>query len=207
MIPAITINAYMNPTSKSYNLKCSHQKAGGLRLRLFLCLYHLLAAVDAQDVYFFGGSHAVAAAGANIFAVVAVAGRGWAFAAARRVAAARAPRGVAPLNAVHADVRPPLRQNDSHRASVGWVMLHPMRGSCRMSRSRATAASRNFLLWYAPPRLVSLMPCCIFHRCTHSCSMVATTFSMGLSSVPAPMFSSCRVLSPRCHALATVTWP
>lgn len=112
MIPAITINAYMNPTSKSYNLKCSHQKAGGLRLRLFLCLYHLLAAVDAQDVYFFGGSHAVAAAGANIFAVVAVAGRGWAFAAARRVAAARAPRGVAPLNAVHADVRPPLRQNE-----------------------------------------------------------------------------------------------
>lgn len=51
------------------------------------------------------------------------------------------------------------------------------------------------------------MPFWRFQRCTHSCRVVATTFSIGRASVPAPMLSSWRVVSPRCHALATVTCP
>ena len=41
--------------------------------------------------------------------------------------------------------------------------------------------------------------------CMHSWSSDATTSKMFLSSVPAPMFSSRRVVSPRCHALPMVT--
>lgn len=56
--------------------------------------------------------YAVTTAGANVLAVVAVAGGGWAFVAARRVAVARAPRGESPLDTVHLYIFPPLRQDE-----------------------------------------------------------------------------------------------
>ena len=41
----------------------------------------------------------------------------------------------------------PYSMMKSHSSGVGLVRLHPIRESYPMSRSRLTAASRNFLLW------------------------------------------------------------
>lgn len=75
------------------------------RQAVFLCLNHRQIAVHAQDVYFFGGSHAVATAGAAIFAGMA---RFWRRCGSGGVSVPRAAWRVAPFDSVHVDVRPAL---------------------------------------------------------------------------------------------------
>lgn len=98
-------------------------KAGSICFRLALLLYnHLFAAIHAKDVHRFGRSDAVAAAGANIFAVVAVSVGGWCGSclAARCTSTASPPRGEAPLNAVHLDIGPALVQYEFTKG-IGWL--------------------------------------------------------------------------------------
>lgn len=90
-------------------------KAGSICFRLALLLYnHLFAAIHAKDVHRFGRSDAVAAAGANIFSVVAVAVGGWcgSYLATCCTSAASPPRGETPLDAVHLNIGPALVQNE-----------------------------------------------------------------------------------------------
>lgn len=95
------------------DLKYTFQKPGACASG-FLCLNHLLTAIHAQDADLFCCPHAVAAAGAYIFAVVAVSvgGGGGAWLAACCVSAASTPRGEAPFDAVHLDIGPALVQNE-----------------------------------------------------------------------------------------------
>lgn len=97
-------------------------KAGSICFRLALLLYnHLFAAVHAKDVHRFGRSDAVAAARADIFAVVAVSAGGCcACFAARCTSTASPPRGEAPFDAVHLDIGPALVQNELTKG-IGWL--------------------------------------------------------------------------------------
>ena len=74
-----------------------------------LGLHHRGIAIHAKNVYLFGCSHAVATAGADIFASVA---RLWRRCSCGGVSVPRAAWRVAPFDSVHVDVRPALLNDE-----------------------------------------------------------------------------------------------
>ena len=80
-------------------------------------MHHWCIAVHAQDAYLFGGPHAVATAGADIFA--GVARLSW-WGHSGGAAAACSARGACPLDAVHVDICPALL-DDEITQRFGWL--------------------------------------------------------------------------------------
>lgn len=102
-----------NAHTKFLNFDEYITETGSASSRFSLLLDHLPTTIYAQNIYRFGGPDAVAAAGADIFAVVAISAGGCcACFAACCVPAASTPRGEAPFDAVHLDIGPALVQNE-----------------------------------------------------------------------------------------------
>lgn len=91
------------------------------RQAVLLRLHHRGVAIHAKDVNLFGGSHAVAAAGADIFAGVARLRR---WCGSGGVSVSRAARRAAPFNPVHRNIRPALF-NDEIAKGLGRLRDTP----------------------------------------------------------------------------------